>query len=134
VLVDEHPDSINDAAFAVQMATPSKPLTMGDVRIIDFPAAIITGLRVLVRRWPFRIHKWRGSKIRPPVTSQLLQLNVTAAIPRTTSSGCQHDHRAEMTAACGSRLLLTCSNRGIHRDLRFLEGRARRGKSLMAWS
>ena len=79
VLVDEHPDSINDAAFAVQMAVPSIPATMSDVRIIDFPASYHNGAcGFSFADGHAEIHKWRGSKIRPPVTSQLLALNVPA--------------------------------------------------------
>ena len=79
VLIDEHPDSINDAAFAVKMAVPSLPATMGDVRIIDFPASYHNGAcGFSFADGHAEIHKWRGSKIRPPVTSQLLQLNVPA--------------------------------------------------------
>jgi prepilin-type N-terminal cleavage/methylation domain-containing protein/prepilin-type processing-associated H-X9-DG protein len=40
VLLDEHPDSINDAAFAVQMVEPNN---MGAARIIDFPASYHNG-------------------------------------------------------------------------------------------
>jgi prepilin-type processing-associated H-X9-DG protein len=40
VLVDEHPDSINDAAFAVQMVEANN---MGAARIIDFPASYHNG-------------------------------------------------------------------------------------------
>jgi prepilin-type processing-associated H-X9-DG protein len=79
VLVDEHPDSINDGAFAVQMAVPSKPSTMSDVRIIDFPASFHNGAcGFSFADGHSEIHKWRGSKIRPPVTSQLISLNVPA--------------------------------------------------------
>ena len=79
VLVDEHPDSINDAAFAVQMAAPSKPLTMSDIRIIDFPASYHNGAcGFSFADGHSEIHKWRGAKIRPPVTGQDLTLNVPA--------------------------------------------------------
>jgi prepilin-type N-terminal cleavage/methylation domain-containing protein/prepilin-type processing-associated H-X9-DG protein len=40
VLVDEHPDSINDAAFAVQMVDPA---TMSTAHIIDYPASYHNG-------------------------------------------------------------------------------------------
>jgi prepilin-type processing-associated H-X9-DG protein len=40
VLLDEHPDSINDAAFAVQMV---KPDNLSTARIIDFPASYHNG-------------------------------------------------------------------------------------------
>jgi prepilin-type N-terminal cleavage/methylation domain-containing protein len=79
VLIDEHPDSLNDAAFGVQMAVPSKPLTMGDVRIIDFPASFHNGAGGLsFSDGHSEIHKWRGSRIRPPVTSQEIDLNIPA--------------------------------------------------------
>jgi prepilin-type N-terminal cleavage/methylation domain-containing protein/prepilin-type processing-associated H-X9-DG protein len=40
VLLDEHPDSINDAAFAVQMVEPGNEAA---ARIIDFPASYHNG-------------------------------------------------------------------------------------------
>jgi prepilin-type N-terminal cleavage/methylation domain-containing protein/prepilin-type processing-associated H-X9-DG protein len=40
VLLDEHPDSINDAAFAVEMVEPNR---MAQARIIDFPASYHNG-------------------------------------------------------------------------------------------
>jgi prepilin-type N-terminal cleavage/methylation domain-containing protein/prepilin-type processing-associated H-X9-DG protein len=40
ILIDEHPDSINDAAFAVQMVTADR---MAQARIIDFPASYHNG-------------------------------------------------------------------------------------------
>ncbi len=76
VLVDEHPDSINDAAFAVQMAVPSIPSTMNDVRIIDFPASYHNGAcGFSFADGHSEIHKWHGTRIRPPVTGQVMQLN-----------------------------------------------------------
>jgi hypothetical protein len=79
VLIDEHPDSLNDAAFGVQMAVPSKPLTMGDVRIIDFPASFHNGAGGLsFSDGHSEIHKWRGSRIRPPVISREIDLNIPA--------------------------------------------------------
>jgi prepilin-type N-terminal cleavage/methylation domain-containing protein/prepilin-type processing-associated H-X9-DG protein len=79
VLVDEHPDSINDAAFAVQMAVPSISSTMSDVRIIDYPASYHNGAcGFSFADGHAEIHKWRGSRIRIPVTGQLISLNVPA--------------------------------------------------------
>ena len=79
VLLDEHPDSINDAAFAVRMAVPSMPLTMSDVRIIDFPASYHNGAcGFSFADGHAEIHKWRGSRIRPPVINQWIDLNVPA--------------------------------------------------------
>lgn len=79
VLLDEHPDSINDAAFAVKMATPLVPSSMNDIRIIDFPASFHNGAGGLsFADGHSEIHKWRGSRIRPPVRGQDIQLNVPA--------------------------------------------------------
>ncbi len=79
VLLDEHPDSINDAAFAVKMAVPSMPDTMGDIRIIDYPASYHNGACGLsFADGHAEIHKWLGSAIKPPVTQQLIPLNQPA--------------------------------------------------------
>jgi len=79
VLVDEHPDSINDAAFAVKMAVPRIASTMGDIRIIDFPASYHNGAcGFSFADGHAEIHKWRGNTIKPPVTSTLISLNVPA--------------------------------------------------------
>ena len=81
VFVDEHPDSINDAAFAVACtgAEPSDP--MGSAQIIDFPANYHNGAcGFSMSDGHAEIHKWRGSKIRnAPVTyNGSLGLNVPA--------------------------------------------------------
>ena len=79
VLVDEHPDSINDAAFAVQMAVPSLPGTMGDVRIIDYPASFHGGAcGFSFSDGHSEIHRWKGKTIQPKVTGQLMLLNQPA--------------------------------------------------------
>ena len=71
VLVDENPDTINDAAFAVQMAMPSVPATMGDVRIVDFPASFHGGAcGFSFADGHSEIHRWRGSTIQRKVTGQ----------------------------------------------------------------
>ncbi len=77
VLVDEHPDSINDAACAVQM--PSSP-TATSAQIIDFPASYHGGACGLsFADGHSEIHKWVGSKIRAPVKyNNNLPLNVPA--------------------------------------------------------
>lgn len=77
LLVDEHPDSINDAAFATQSDGADQP---GSARIIDFPASYHNG----ACGFSFcdghsEIHKWIGSKIKAPVHyNNSLQLNVAA--------------------------------------------------------
>ena len=81
IFVDEHPDSINDAAFAVQCAgnQPSDP--PGAAMIIDFPAAWHNGAcGFSMADGHAEIHKWRGSKIRnaPIRYDSNLALNVSA--------------------------------------------------------
>jgi prepilin-type N-terminal cleavage/methylation domain-containing protein len=79
VFVDEHPDSINDAAFANACTDASSP---GAARIIDFPASYHGG----ACGFSFSdghavVHKWIGTKIKEaPVSygSGGLSLNVTA--------------------------------------------------------
>jgi prepilin-type N-terminal cleavage/methylation domain-containing protein/prepilin-type processing-associated H-X9-DG protein len=79
VLVDEHPDSINDAAFAVKMALPSIPSTLNDVRIIDYPASFHGGAcGFSFADGHSEIHRWRGSAIQVRVTGQLIPLNQPA--------------------------------------------------------
>jgi len=79
VLGEEHPDSINDAAMAVQMAGNT-----GDPapQIIDFPSSYHAGAGVFALADGHCLsHKWVGSKIKPPVTGDqpsTLQLNVAA--------------------------------------------------------
>src|ERR1035438_5973254 len=77
VLGEEHPDSINDAAMAVQMyGNPGDPAP----KIIDFPASFHGGSGVFALADGRCVsRKWLGSTIKPPVTGIPLQLNV--AIP-----------------------------------------------------
>ncbi|MHB8524056.1 MAG: type II secretion system protein [Limisphaerales bacterium] len=73
VLIDEHPDSINDAAFAVQMARP----TDRSAQIIDCPASYHNGACGLsFSDGHSEIHKWKGSVIRQPVKNNLMPLPV----------------------------------------------------------
>ena len=75
VLVDEHPDSINDAACAVEMALPGA----ARARIIDYPASFHCGASGLsYADGHSEIHRWKGSKIKPPVTGNQIQLIVDA--------------------------------------------------------
>jgi prepilin-type N-terminal cleavage/methylation domain-containing protein/prepilin-type processing-associated H-X9-DG protein len=76
VLVDEHPDSINDAACAVQMAK----FGASSAQIIDFPASYHNGACGLsFADGHSEIHKWIGSKIKAPVKyNNNLPLNVPA--------------------------------------------------------
>ncbi|MSR65745.1 MAG: prepilin-type N-terminal cleavage/methylation domain-containing protein [Pedosphaera sp.] len=76
VFVDEHPDSINDGAFAVQIAEPSDT----SAKIIDFPASYHNGAcGFSFADGHSEIHKWRGGRIKAPVTyTGTMPLNVDA--------------------------------------------------------
>jgi len=79
VFVDEHPDSINDAAFANACTDASNPTA---ARIIDYPASYHGG----ACGFSFAdghsvIHKWEGTKIKEAPLyygTSTLQLNVVA--------------------------------------------------------
>jgi prepilin-type N-terminal cleavage/methylation domain-containing protein/prepilin-type processing-associated H-X9-DG protein len=78
ITLDEHPDSINDAAFANQMITPDK---LAQARIIDFPASFHNG----ACGFSFvdghaEIHRWLDKRTIAPVKyNQSLALNVASA-------------------------------------------------------
>jgi len=76
VFVDEHPDSINDAACAVQMAEPGAKTA----QIIDFPASYHNGAcGFSFSDGHAEIHRWIGRKIKAPATyGGTLALNVPA--------------------------------------------------------
>jgi prepilin-type N-terminal cleavage/methylation domain-containing protein/prepilin-type processing-associated H-X9-DG protein len=76
VLGEEHPDSINDAAMAVQMVKPEA--TGGN--IIDFPASYHNGAcGFSFADGHAEIHRWLGSKIKAAVKyNGTLALNVPA--------------------------------------------------------
>ncbi|MBI3849382.1 MAG: type II secretion system protein [Verrucomicrobia bacterium] len=78
VVVDEHPDSLNDAAFAVQCQGADKP---GTAQIIDMPANFHNGACGLsFADGHSEIHKWHGSKITSaPVRYSLMGLPVGPA-------------------------------------------------------
>ena len=66
VFVDEHPDSINDGAFAVIMPTTARGVTSG--MIVDYPASYHNGAcGFSFADGHAEIHKWIGSAIKPPV-------------------------------------------------------------------
>jgi prepilin-type N-terminal cleavage/methylation domain-containing protein/prepilin-type processing-associated H-X9-DG protein len=76
VMIDEHPDSINDAACAVKMAE----LSATSAQIIDFPASYHNGAAGLsFADGHSEVHQWKGSKIKAPVKyNNSLALNVAA--------------------------------------------------------
>ncbi len=75
VMIDEHPDSINDAACAVQIVLPTA--TSGN--IIDFPAAYHNGAAGLsFADGHSELHQWKGSKIKTFGRGSNTGLNVPA--------------------------------------------------------
>jgi prepilin-type N-terminal cleavage/methylation domain-containing protein/prepilin-type processing-associated H-X9-DG protein len=76
IMIDEHPDSINDAACAVKIIRPSE----NSGNIIDFPASYHNGAAGLsFADGHSEIHQWKGSKIKAPVKyNNNLALNVPA--------------------------------------------------------
>jgi prepilin-type N-terminal cleavage/methylation domain-containing protein/prepilin-type processing-associated H-X9-DG protein len=76
VMIDEHPDSINDAACAVTIAEADA--TSG--QIVDYPAAYHNGAAGLsFADGHSEIHQWKGSRIKPPVTYGKKGLSVQPA-------------------------------------------------------
>jgi len=78
VIMDEHPDSINDGGLAVQMAVSGGFVAGGS--IIDFPASFHNGAAGMgYADGHSEIHKWKGNTIKPPVSKTGgLPLNVPA--------------------------------------------------------
>ena len=65
VLLDEHPDSLNDAAFANQMVTADK---LSSAHIIDFPASYHNGAGgITFADGHAEIKKWMDSRTKPPI-------------------------------------------------------------------
>jgi prepilin-type N-terminal cleavage/methylation domain-containing protein/prepilin-type processing-associated H-X9-DG protein len=66
VILDEHPDSINDGGFAVQMALPGYNFAT----IVDFPASYHNGAcGFAFADGHSEIHRWIGKTIQPPVSN-----------------------------------------------------------------
>jgi len=77
VILDEHPDSINDGAFAVQMAEPNAT-TAG---IIDWPASYHNGAAgIAFADGHSEIHKWMGNTIKAPISN-------TGGLPANVGAG-----------------------------------------------
>ncbi len=79
VLGEEHPDSLNDAAMANQMAgNPGDP----PAKIIDYPASFHGGAGVFAIADGHCVsHKWLGGTIKPPVTGTPLPLGNNTPAP-----------------------------------------------------
>ena len=70
VIMDEHPDSINDASLAV---------SCGASRIIDFPASYHNGAcGIAFADGHAEIHKWKGKTIQAPITTQTVTYDIPA--------------------------------------------------------
>ena len=67
VIMDEHPDSINDGGLAVQMIVTGGFVVGGS--IIDFPASYHNGAAGMgFADGHSEIHKWKGNTMKPPVS------------------------------------------------------------------
>ena len=79
LFIEEHPSSINDAAFA-NVCTGAQPTDPpSSAQIIDFPASTHHGAGHLsFTDGHVEMHKWFGGRIKPPVSGYYLGLNVTA--------------------------------------------------------
>lgn len=74
IFLDEHPDSINGAGFAVECA-----LSNAAARIVDFPASYHNGAAGFAfADGHSEIHKWVGRTIQPPIKGTSLTHNVPA--------------------------------------------------------
>jgi prepilin-type N-terminal cleavage/methylation domain-containing protein/prepilin-type processing-associated H-X9-DG protein len=81
VFVDEHPDSLNDSAFASQVKDADSFSAPGNERIIDFPANYHNGAcGFSFADGHSEIHKWKGARIKPIARYAAgLALNVAAS-------------------------------------------------------
>jgi prepilin-type N-terminal cleavage/methylation domain-containing protein/prepilin-type processing-associated H-X9-DG protein len=83
VFVDEHPDSLNDAAFANACTGADAP---GTAQIIAMPAAYHTGAcGFSFADGHAEIHKWLGSTIKPPVAYDRAKAKIALNIPARDS-------------------------------------------------
>ena len=73
MLLDEHPNSINDAAFAVECG-----LTGAAAKMVDFPASYHNGAcGISFADGHSEIHKWLDGRTKPAVQDSPLPLGVT---------------------------------------------------------
>jgi prepilin-type N-terminal cleavage/methylation domain-containing protein/prepilin-type processing-associated H-X9-DG protein len=80
VFVDEHPDSLNDAAFANACTGADAP---GTAQIIDIPSSLHNGgCQFAFADGHSEVHRWVGKTIQPKVTynrnTATIQLNIPA--------------------------------------------------------
>lgn len=75
VIMDEHPDSINDSGLGVECG-----LTNAQARIIDFPGSFHNGAcGIAFADGHSEMHKWKGTTIKPAVTyTATMPLNIPA--------------------------------------------------------
>jgi prepilin-type N-terminal cleavage/methylation domain-containing protein/prepilin-type processing-associated H-X9-DG protein len=75
VLMDEHPDSINDPSLAVETGLTG-PATI----IVDYPASYHNGAcGIAFADGHSEIHKWLDARTKPPISGTLLPLGVPSA-------------------------------------------------------
>jgi prepilin-type N-terminal cleavage/methylation domain-containing protein/prepilin-type processing-associated H-X9-DG protein len=78
VFIEEHPNSINDGAFAVQMYLDAAD---GSPMIVDFPASFHSGAcGMSFSDGHAEMRKWRGRAIQPPVDPTRRSRSVPAAM------------------------------------------------------
>ena len=71
--MDEHPNSINDAALAVECG-----LTGAGDKMVDYPASYHNGAcGIAFADGHSEIHKWLDARTKPPITDTPLPLGVT---------------------------------------------------------
>jgi len=82
--LDEHPDSINDAARAMRMAEPGATTAV----IVDYPTGYHHGASGLSFADGHSVtHRWNGSTIKPPATGIPPLKKVDASDSVNASSG-----------------------------------------------
>ena len=82
VMGEEHPDSINDAAMANQMAGNTTPPADPAPRIIDYPASFHAGAGVFALSDGHCFsRKWLGGTIKPAITGTKLPLGNNTPTP-----------------------------------------------------
>jgi prepilin-type N-terminal cleavage/methylation domain-containing protein len=90
VLGEEHPDSINDAAMANQMAGNAIPPADPAPRIIDYPSSFHGGAGVFALADGHCVsHRWLGSTIKPPITG--IKLPLGGNTPQPVDGGTAKD-------------------------------------------
>jgi len=84
VFMEEHPNSINDGAFAVRMYLDSID---GAATIVDFPSSFHSGAcGMSFADGHAEIHKWKGRTIQPPVDPNKRSPSIPLGVPAGDSA------------------------------------------------